>query len=211
MRFHILLPALASFLFSTPSLSSPSDVLYIEKLTADFAINLDLKNFKAFEVEFIPTATYDPGNGAVKGVPAIQKALAAVVGNNVTQSSLTTQSINLAPPFDVQGAAGKASAITYAIVSYIGQDDDAGKVFIFYGLFKDKLVKTGDFGNYGGWKFSERAFVTLVSAQCCVVAAKAMEYWFNVQRSTLNLTNYQSGHGWRHLCSTCNRAKRLKP
>ena len=169
MRLHILLLALASFLFSTPSLSSPSDVLYIRKLISDFAINLDLKNFKAFEVEFISTATYDPGNGPVKGVPAIQKALAAIVANNVTQSSLTTQSINLAPPFDIQGAAGKASAITYAIVSFIGQKADAGKVFIFYGLFKDNLVKTGDFANYGGWKFSDRKFVTLVSAQCCAV------------------------------------------
>ena len=162
MRFHLL--ALASFLFCTPSLSSPSDVLYIEKLTADFSINLDLKNFKAFEVEFIPTGTYNPGNGVVKGYPAIEKALAAIVGTNVTQSSLTTQSISLSPPFDVQGAAGKATGITYAIVTFIGQKADAGKAFVVYGYFKDKLVKTGDYANYGGWKFSDRAFIALVSA-----------------------------------------------
>lgn len=165
MRVHLLLLALASFLFSTPSLSSPSDVLYIQKLIADFAINLDLKNYKAFEVEFIPTAIYNPGNGVVRGVPAIEKALTAIVANNVTQSSLTTQSIELAPPFDVQGAASKASAITYAIATYIGQKADAGKVFVFYGLYKDKLVKTGDFGNYGGWKISDRSFEILVGAR----------------------------------------------
>lgn len=164
MRFHLPLLALASVLFSTPSLGSPSDVLYIEKLTADFVINLDLKNFKAFEIEFIPTGTYNPGTGVVKGYPAIEKALAAIVGNNVTQSSLTTQSINLSPPFDAQGAAGKATGITYAIVTYIGQKAEAGKVFVVYGYFKDKLVKTGDYGNYGGWKFSDRVFVALVSA-----------------------------------------------
>ena len=162
MRFHLL--ALASYLFCTPSLSSPSAVLYIEKLTADFSINLDLKNFKAFEVEFIPTGTYNPGNGVVKGYPAIEKALAAIVGTNVTQSSLTTQSISLSPPFDVQGAAGKATGITYAIVTFIGQKADAGKAFVVYGYFKDKLVKTGDYSNYGGWKFSDRAFIALVSA-----------------------------------------------
>lgn len=163
MRFHLLFLTLTSFLFFTPSLTSSSDIIYIRKLIADFAINLDTKNFKGFEIEFIPSGTYDAGAGPVAGLPAIQKTLAAVVNNNVTQTSLTTQSITLSPPFDSLGAASRASAITYAIVSYIGQKADAGKAYIFYGLFKDKLVKTGDFAEYGGWRFSERIFETLVS------------------------------------------------
>lgn len=162
MRFHLLSLALSSFLF-TPSLCSPADILYIEKLTADFAINLDAKNYKAFNDEFLPTGTYDPGAGPVTGVPNISKALSAIVTNNVTQSSLTTQSISLTPPFDVIGSASRASAITYAIVSFIGKGVDAGKVFIVYGLYKDKFAKTGDFTKYGGWKFSERVFNVLVS------------------------------------------------
>ena len=167
MRLHLLFLAL-TFLFTPSVLSSPEDVLYIKNLIADFAISLDAKKFSAFEIQFIPTGTYDPGRGAVTGVPNIKKALAPIVGNNVTQTSLTTQDISLAPTFDTQGGASKASATTYAIVTYIGQGAAANKVFVVYGLFTDKLVKTGDFDNYGGWKFSSRVFKALVSAVCGV-------------------------------------------
>lgn len=162
MRLQLLFLAL-TFLF-TPSLCNPSDTLYIEKLIADFAINFDAKNFKAFDIEFIPTGTYDPGNGPIKGIPTIKKTLAAIAGDGVTQLSLTTQSISQSPPFDIQGAAGRASATTYAIVTYIGKGAGKGKVYVVYGLFKDHLVKTGDFSEYGGWRFSSRAFQALVSA-----------------------------------------------
>ena len=163
MHFRLLSLALTSFFFFTPSLTSPSDVLYIQKLTADFAINADTKNFTAYDVEFIPTATYDPGNGAVKGISAIKETLALVFQNVTTQTSVTTQSVSLGPPFDVQGAAGTASAIAYAIVTNLGQGAEVGKAFTVYGYWNDTLVKTGDFANYGGWKFSSRGFVSLVS------------------------------------------------
>ena len=162
MRFHLALLALTSFFL--PTLSSSSDVLYIKKLIADFAIALDTKNFNAFDTEFIPTATYFTGNETLKGVPPIKKFLAATVDNNVTQTALTTQSISLTPPFDNQGGAATASAITYLTESYLGQKADAGQVFVVNGLFKDKLVKTGDFSNYGGWKFSARVLQVLVSS-----------------------------------------------
>lgn len=195
MRFHLPFLAL-TFLFS-PSLSSPGDVLYIKELTADFAINLDAKNFNAFDSEFIPTATYDPGPGPVTGIPNIKKALAGIVVGNVTQSSLTTQSISLSPTFDTQGSASRASATTYAIVSYIGQRADAGKVFIVYGLFKDQLVKTGDFGDYGGWRFRSRVFQSLVSAVWGFANP-----WI--------LTEHLSGYGWRSQRETCYRERELK-
>lgn len=160
MHLHLLfLTILTSFLlFTTPSLSSPSDILAIQKLIADFSIDANNNNFQAFEVQFIPTATYDAGTGPVPGIPAIQKALEFINRDNVAQSSLTTQSINLLSPSDSQ-----ATATTYAIVSFIGQGTDAGKVFTSYALFKDKLVKTGAYAYYGGWRFSERVFVSLVS------------------------------------------------
>ena len=164
MHFHYLTSlALTSFLFFTPSLTSPSDVLYIEKLTADFAINLDTKNIKGFDVEFIPKATYNPGNGPVKGIAAIKNILGLVTQNATTQTSITTQSIDLGPPFDVQGAAATASGITDAIVTNLVTGADEGKAFTVYGFRTDKLVKTGDFANYGGWKFSSRVFKSLVS------------------------------------------------
>lgn len=162
MRFHQFLLPLA--LLFTPSLTSPSDDIYIQQLTNGFAVAFDNKNSKELDNEFIPNGTYDAGGGPVKGIPNIAKTLAGLVVGNVTQTSVTTQSITLAPPFDAQGTAAKASAITYAIVSFIGQGADAGKVYIVYGFWTDVLVKTGAFEFYGGWRFSSRAFKALVSA-----------------------------------------------
>lgn len=163
MRFQFLFLVLTSFFFFIPSLSSPSDVLSIQKLIADFFISQDAKNFNAWDAIFTPTATYDPGSGVVTGLPAIKKKLASIVGNNVTQSSVTTQSISLFPPFDSQRSASRASATTYVIVTFLGQGANAGKAFIFYSLAKDKLVKTGDVADYGGWRISDRVFQVLVS------------------------------------------------
>ena len=162
MRFHLFLLALTSVF--TTSLSSPEDILDIQKLTADFFFDYNSKNYKAFEIEFIAEATYDIGNGVVlSGIPNITSVFSEVVGTAVMHSSLTTQSISLSAPFDAQGAASQASATTYSIVSFLGQGADAGKAFVIYGVFKDKFVKTGDFSHYGGWKFSERVYDTLVS------------------------------------------------
>ena len=151
--------------FIAPSLSSPNDVLYIRKLSADYSINFDTKNFKDLDVEFTANARLDPGNGTFSiGIPAIKARLAGIVGTNVTQSSLTTSSISLLPPFDnAVGGASRASAIQYVIGVFIGRGPDAGKEFTLYGLFKDQFVKTDLIGDYGGWRFSERVFKLLVS------------------------------------------------
>lgn len=168
MHFRLLsLGALTLFFssFLTPSLASPDDVLYIKKMSADYLINLDTKNFKDLDVEFTVNATLDTGNGVfLKGLPAIKARLAAVVGTNVTQSSLTTSSITLLPPFDsALGGAIRASAIQYVIGVFIGQGKDAGKTFTLFGYFKDQLVKTEFLGDYGGWRFTERVFKIVVS------------------------------------------------
>lgn len=161
MRLQLIFLAL-SFLFTT-SLCTTEDVEHIKKLTADFAISLDTKNYKAFEKQFTPTASYDPGNGPVTGFANIEKVLATIVTNQVTQTSVTTQSILLAPPFDGLGAAGTATGTTYNIVTFIGKGPKLGNALLIYGLWRDKFVKTGDFAYHGGWKFSSRVFVSLVS------------------------------------------------
>lgn len=168
MRFHLLLLAvLISFIpFITPFLTSSSDILHIQKLTADYSINIDMKNFKHLDVEFTANATFDPGSGVfATGLPAIKTTLAAILANNVTQSSITTSSISLLPPFDdAKGGATRASAIQYVIGTFLGTDPaDAGKAFTLYGVFKDKFVKTEDVGDYGGWRFSQRVLQVLVS------------------------------------------------
>lgn len=169
MHFRLLSLGALTLLFSafiTPSLASPDDILYIQKLTADYSINFDTKNFKDLDVEFTVNATLDAGDGVfLKSLPAIKARLAAIVGKNVTQSSITTSSITLLPPFDnAVGGASRASAIQYVIGVFIGQaPKDAGKAFTLYGYFKDQLVKTDLIGDYGGWRFSERVFKVLVS------------------------------------------------
>ena len=198
MHFHLLFLAL-TFLF-TPSLTSPSDILYIQKLTADFSINLDTKNYKALDTEFLPTATYDAGSGVVTGLPNIKKLLSGIVANAVTQGSITTQSISLSPQsFDTQGSASEASAATYGIVTNIGQGKNAGKVFTVYGLWKDKLVKMGNFAEYGGWRFSARVFQSLVSATIR-----------GILQNSYRLNNYVSGHVWRPQCGTTSTERKLK-
>ena len=168
MHFHpFSLALLTSILLFVPScLTSPNDVLYIQKLTADYSINFDTKNFKDLDVEFTANATLDAGNGVFsKGLPAIKARLAGIVGTNVTQSSITTSSITLLPPFDsALGGASRASAIQYVIGVFIGQAPaDAGKTFTVFGVFKDQFVKTELIGDYGGWRFSERVLQILVS------------------------------------------------
>lgn len=164
MRF--LLPILALTFLLSPSLSSPEDVLHIQNLIADFAINLDTKDFTAIGKQFIPTAIYDQGNNTevVTGIPNIKKYVATLVENNVTQSSLTTQRISLFPSLKAQDSASKASATTYAIISYLGQGADYGKIFVAYGYVKDQLVKTSGYDDYGGWRFSARVFQGVVSS-----------------------------------------------
>ena len=164
LHFNFFLAVLTSVLsLITPSLTSPSDVVHIQKLTADFSINIDTKNFKDLDDEFIANATLDTGTEIVKGLPAIKTALVAILAKNVTQSSITTSSINLLPPFDNQGSASTASAIQYVIGTFIGIDADSGKAFTLYGVFFDKFVKTEAIGDYGGWRFSERVLRLLVS------------------------------------------------
>ena len=164
MRFQILsFAGLTTFLhFITPSLTASSDILNIQKLTADYSVDVDTKNFNGLDSKFTANATLDPGKGVFStGLPDIKAALAAVLADNLTLSSITTSSISL--PFDIRGPS-KASAIQYVIGTFLGKDPvDEGKAFFLYGVFKDKFVKTRDYGNYGGWKFSERALQILVS------------------------------------------------
>lgn len=182
MHLHLFLLAALTCLF-TPSLSSPSDILYIQKLTADFSITLDTKAFDAFDQQFLKNATYQAGLEAeiAVGIPAIKKTLAAIVGTLLTQGSVTTQSISLAS-FDCQGSASRASAITYAIITNIGKAPaDKGKVYVVYGFWKDVLVKTGDFAEYGGWRFSARVFQSLVSC-CCGNIFSFFFFFFSFQK-----------------------------
>ena len=159
---HLLL---LLFLFFSIAFGSPSDVLYIQKLTADEAQALDNKDFAALKNIFTKNAIYYPGYPPnVYGVDNIQAKLASFFPPEViSQNTASTASIKLLPPFDEQGAAGTATGVLYTTASYIGQGDTEGQALIIFAKYKDKYVKTGDFALHGGWRISERFIKQFVS------------------------------------------------
>ncbi|MCJ1427778.1 hypothetical protein MMC29_005683, partial [Sticta canariensis] len=153
---------LLSLYFFSITLGSPSDVLYIEKLSADEAQALDNKDFAGLKNIFTKNAIYSPGGAEpiVNGVDNIQALLASFFPPEViSQNTVSTQSITLLPLFDEQGAAGTATGVLYTIASYIGQGDLEGRAWTIFAKYKDKYVKTGDFALHGGWRISERFFI----------------------------------------------------
>ena len=162
MQLLLLLPL---FLFSL-ALCSPSDVLYIKKLTADEAHLLDAKDFAGLVNIFTNDVTYNSGAGAepnVYGIDSVQATLANILPPEViTQNTASTESITLSPPFDEQGAAGTATGVVYTTTTYIGQGDLAGQARTYFAKYIDKYTKTGDFASHGGWRISERLYNAIV-------------------------------------------------
>ena len=155
---------LLSLLFSL-ALCSPSDVLYIKKLSADEAQLLDLKDFGGLVNIFTTNVTYNPGAGPnIYGIDSVQATLAFILPPEViTQSAISTESITLSPSFDEQGAASTATGVVYVTTTYIGQGDLAGQALVFFAKYVDKYTKTGNFASHGGWRISERLYISFVS------------------------------------------------
>ncbi|MCJ1429772.1 hypothetical protein MMC29_007687, partial [Sticta canariensis] len=110
---------------------------------------------------FTKNATLNAGTPEnVYGIEVIQATLAALLlPTNITQFAITTQSYELLPPFDEQGAAGTAIGVVYTTAALIGQGNFSGQAVIGFARFEDKYVKTSDFALYGGWRISERIFI----------------------------------------------------
>lgn len=151
-----------SLFLSSLALGSPADVLYIKKLIADEAQLLDAKDFAGLTNIFTKDASYNLGFGPnVVGIDNIQTSIPRVLPLEViTQNAINTESITLLPPFDEQGAAGTASGVVYTTVSYIGQGNLTGQVYAIFAKYEDLYVKTGESARYGGWKISQRFFVS---------------------------------------------------
>lgn len=94
---------LLSLFFFSLALGSPSDVLYIEKLDADSAQLLDVKNFDGFVNIYTKNVTFNTGSPLPNdyGINNIQKAFANLLPPEfITQNTISTESITLLPPFD---------------------------------------------------------------------------------------------------------------
>lgn len=159
-----LLPLLCLFFFSLV-LSSPSDVLYIQKLFIDNVQLLDAKDFAGLVNIFTKDSINNPGVGPnIIGIENIQATLATIYPPEViTQTAISTQSVTLLPPFDEQGAAGTASSVDYVSATYIGQGNLTGQALVGIGKFNHKYAKTGDFALHGGWRISESYLTLFVS------------------------------------------------
>lgn len=152
------------YLFSL-TLSSPSDVLYIEKLVADKVQALDAKNFGELANIFTKDASVVISIGPkASGIEAVQALLASLyLPEVITFSPVSTYSITLLPPFDEQGAAGTATGVVYTSISYIGQGNLTGQALTVFAKYEDKYIKTGDFAHHGGWRNNETFFASIVS------------------------------------------------
>ncbi|MCJ1269802.1 hypothetical protein MMC22_009695 [Lobaria immixta] len=150
-----------SLFFFSLTLSSPSDVLYIEKLVADKVQAFDAKNFIELANIFTKNATVVISAGPkASGIDAIQALLASIyLPEVITHSATSTFSITLLPPFDEQGAAGTATGMVYATFNYIGQGNLTGQALTFFAKYEDNYVKTDDFVRHGGWRNSQSFFV----------------------------------------------------
>lgn len=160
-----LLLLLSLFFFSL-TFGSPSDVLYIKKLTADVAQSLDSKDFAQFVNFFTNNVIYKRGGSSpiINGTHNVKAALADIHPPEViTQTAINTESITLLPPFDEQGAAGRARGVVYVTASYIGQGNLTSQVAVYFAKFEDEYVKTGNIAPYGGWRISRRFFINFVS------------------------------------------------
>ncbi len=141
------------------------DYTYIKAEIDAFNVISDNKNFVEYSRIFLPNATYDPGNGPVRGVANIQALFASQLlqPDTVSQFSSSTQLIELHGPFDALGAASTATAVTYTNIIFFGQGSSAGQLRVFYAKYSDTLAKTGDFAPFGGWKFASRKYSEFVS------------------------------------------------
>lgn len=156
-----LLPLLLS-LFSL-SLASPADILYIQKSLADFALIADsgslsgVPDFSAFDQVLARNVSFDFGAqpGVVRGLANVETVFRRnLPPGTITQNAVTTQSVALAG-FDEQGAASKATAVSYLTNTYFGQGNLTGQVVTLYVRLDDTLVKTELPGN-GGWRITTR-------------------------------------------------------
>lgn len=167
MRFQLFLASLSSLLLVSLAHRTSEDYINIQREISEFNILFDLKQFSKIGPLFTPNATYNAGDGDVQGIPAIEGVLAKIgKPGTITQLAATTQDIELLEPSKGSGAADTAKAITYITATFLGSGKLKGEAFFVFAQFSDTFIQTGDLSLFGGWKFTSRKFIELVS--CCV-------------------------------------------
>lgn len=153
-----------SVVVATVNVNILEDRADIEDLTAAYNFLTDDKKFSDFGNVLTPDVTYDPGTGAVKGIPASIEALLVIIPNTtITYFTLGTQLITFRPPFDKYGRSNLAESVSYSTFVAYGTGNLTGQYFIIDARFVDKeIVRTKQSG-FGGWRFRNRKFEVIVS------------------------------------------------
>lgn len=166
MRFQFLAPLFSLFLLA---LGGVEDNIYIRSEIDFYNFITDAKLYSRLNEIFTPNATFriieeTTLAASVQGISDIKALVASAESPGVvTQVASTTNVIALHSPFDLLGSAATANATTYITATYFGLGARRGQTAFLFAVYEDTFVKTGDFANYGGWKFSSRVLSTYVS------------------------------------------------
>jgi ketosteroid isomerase-like protein len=156
MLFHILFTSLflALLAFADQSPANPSDILSIQHTIAQYPIAIDSKDFSKLSAVFTEDAfaNYSIAAPLMYGLPAIESTLQAVLVNQTTQHSLTTQSIDVLNNTH-------AEATTYVIATQFGKAGTIyqGQLVVVYAYYSDELRVDHD-----TWKIYNRQVVFMV-------------------------------------------------
>ena len=169
MRFQFLAPLFSLFLLA---LGGVEDNIYIRSEIDYFNFVTDARQYFRLDDIFAPNATFriveeTTQIASAQGISDIKALVASGEPPGVvTQIASSTNLIQLDPPFDGLGSAARANSTTYISVTYFGQGARRGQTAFIFAVYEDTFVKTGDFVNFGGWKFNSRVFTTYVCFSC---------------------------------------------
>lgn len=152
-----LLFALSLFSLVLPSLGSPADVLYVEKVLSDYALITDSGSFSTLNSVFTTNLTFDFGGppGIVKGLVNLEAEFTRIFPpGTISQTAVSTKSISLSD-FDDQGSASQATTLSYITETFFGKGNLTGQIVAVYARFEDTLIKTKLRGN-DGWRIATR-------------------------------------------------------
>lgn len=162
MRLSIitLLCSLVIFVFATKL----EDESYIKDLNSAFNLLLDNKEYSKLGKVLSPNVTYDAGAGPVQGLPGAIDTLSKVIPKTTTTYfTVGTQLIKFLPPFDKENRSNLAEAVSYSTLVNFGSGNLTGEFYIIFAKYVDKaIVRTKEPG-FGGWRFQNRKFESVVS------------------------------------------------
>lgn len=162
MRLQVLtlLCSLCVLVLATGKLEDKFD---IKDLFSAFAFLVDEKKFDKLGKIYTPDATFEPGEGPVKGTPAIANFIKEFIPDTVTSySQATTNLIKFLPPFDKEGRSDRAEAVSYTFYIFFGAGNSTKEYLLPIKYVDKEIVRTKEPG-FGGWRIKTRKLEVVVS------------------------------------------------